>query len=283
MHQYTQTRRTLLSNLNVVSAVEHYATASLCALLSKYVSQIRRDYDEASSLRPYWVNYPPDDRGRAPRGDQIPWIEVGEHAVGDNLISRIHELGDVRFEGLPAGPDIRFTLRSDEVRELSEGVLDGVWFMVDVKSVGPRDNFEHAVMSHNQVSGSGEWDMVSGSISNRVVTAVGARASHKFHCSLPPLYIMPEGSALLNVTLFIKPIYEMLSGGGFGQHLSEIKVGCIPNGLLLSGESGYLAKHPGLLYPGKDDKSKNPKKLRARVDFSLLRNLDEWRLVSLSL
>ena len=63
--------------------------------------------------------------------------------------------------------------------------------------------------------------------------------------------------------------------------MSEIKIGCIPNGLLLSGNDGYLSRYPGLLYPGKDDKTKNPKKLRARVDFKILTELDSWRLRSI--
>jgi len=41
---------------------------------------------------------------------------------------------------------------------------------------------------------------------------------------------------------------------------------------------GYLNKFPGLLFPGKDDKSKNPLKVRARVSFALLRKIAAWRV-----
>lgn len=283
MRIYQDARDYLLGNKNSIGKIEKEALDSLISLLQKYSVQIKSDYDLASDLVPFWRNYPPDDRGRQPRGDQIPWIEVGEHSVGDNLISRIHELGDVKFEGIPAGPDIRYTVRSDGVQQLTGGRLSGYWSMTDIKSVGPRDNFNHAVMSHNQVSGSGIWDSETGAVLNDVMTAVGKRASHEFHCSLPPIYVMPDESVFLTVTLFVKPIYSMSSSKKFSQKLEEIKVGCIPNGLLLSGEDGYLRSLEGLLYPGKDDKRKNPKKLRARVDFDLLQEADPWRVRTLKL
>jgi hypothetical protein len=281
MDQYLELRSNLDADLDIVKNIEKHALTQLYNLINKYKQQIKEDYDSASELRPYWVNYPPDDRGRQPRGDQIPWIEVGEHSVGDNIIFNLKELGSVRFPGLPAGPDIRYTVVSDEISSISSGLLDGYWSMTDIKSVGPRDNYEHAVMSHNQVSGSGSVDSCTGGIINKIVTATGKIASHPFHCSLPPLYILPNEQALLSVTLFVKPIYTMSSTDQFSQKLDEIKIGCIPNGLLLSGSNGYLKQYPGLLYPGKDDKKKNPKKLRARVDFNILRQIDTWRVKSL--
>lgn len=282
MEQYIKIRKFLVDNKQIITEIEQSATDQLYQLIVQNKSNIENDYNCASDLRPFWLNYPPDDRGRQPRGDQIPWIEVGEHAVGDNVISNIHHLGEVRFQGIPAGPDIRYTVINDQIKRISNGFIDGYWSMTDVKSVGPRDNFDHAVMSHNQVSGSGEFDAETGGILNSIMTATGSRASHEFHCSLPPLYILPDGRILLTVTLFIKPIYNMGDGEIFSQKLSEIKVGCIPNGLLLSGKGGYLEQYPGLLYPGKDDKGKNPKKLRARIDFKILEKLDKWRLQSIT-
>ena len=67
--------------------------------------------------------------------------------------------------------------------------------------------------SHNQVSGSGEFDQDTGGIINEIMTATGQRASHEFHCSLPPFYIMPDGTSLLTVTLFVKPVYYMSDRG----------------------------------------------------------------------
>ena len=48
-----------------------------------------------------------------------------------------------------------------------------------------------------------------------------------------------------------------------GQPLSRITLACIPNGLLLTEKPNYLREYPGLLFPGKDDKDKNPQKMRA--------------------
>jgi hypothetical protein len=63
-----------------------------------------------------------------------------------------------------------------------------------------------------------------------------------------------------------------------GQPLSRLAIVSIPNGLLLEVNPAYLKQHPGLFYPGKDDKTKNPLKLRARVSFPLLRKIASWRV-----
>ena len=55
----------------------------------------------------------------------------------------------------------------------------------------------------------------------------------------------------------------------------------MPNGLLLEENPGYLKDHPGLLYPGKDDKDKNPLKLRARLSMDVLQEINEWRVKSI--
>jgi hypothetical protein len=89
------------------------------------------------------------------------------------------------------------------------------------------------------------------------------------------------------VLAVLKPIYKMLAlqppGNLTGQPLQEIKVVLIPNGLLLQERPGYLRQHPGLLFPGKDDKQKNPLKLRARISFPILRQIDAWRVQTISL
>lgn len=61
------------------------------------------------------------------------------------------------------------------------------------------------------------------------------------------------------------------------QPLLRIGLATIPNGLLLTKNPGYLNKYPGLLFPGKDDKTKNPLKVRARIDFGILEKIDPWR------
>ena len=67
------------------------------------MQKFARDYNEASYLNPFWANYSPDYRGRAHVGDQVPWIEVGEHAVGhklNRLIAAKYKKAEV---GLPFG------------------------------------------------------------------------------------------------------------------------------------------------------------------------------------
>ena len=279
---YNQTRNYLKQNRQVIEQAEKYITGSIFDVLNNIKNRIKNDYDAASSLRPFWKNYPPDDRGRQPRGDQIPWIEVGEHSVGDNLIKELSIRGNIEFPGLPAGPDIRYIVTDPNISKMSNGHLDGYWSFLDIKSVGPRDNFPHTVMSHNQISGDGKWDTFSGGILNSVMTATGKRTSHEFHCSLSPIYILNNGKKYISYTSFLKPIYGMGHETKFEQNLEGITFGCIPNGLLLTGNDGYLSTHPSLLFPGKDDKSKNPKKLRARVDFKILTQIASWRMKNIS-
>ena len=68
------------------------------------------------------------------------------------------------------------------------------------------------------------------------------------------------------------------NGWKSGQPLERITIVTLPNGLLLTQKPGYLAKHPALFYPGKDDKTKTKTKLRARVSFEILRKIDPWRV-----
>ena len=63
-----------------------------------------------------------------------------------------------------------------------------------------------------------------------------------------------------------------------GQPLSKIKVASIPNGLLLTQKPSYIKTHPHLFFPGKDDKSKDLRKIRARVSFEILKEIDSWRV-----
>ena len=46
---------------------------------------------------------------------------------------------------------------------------------------------------------------------------------------------------------------------------------------------GYLKKYPGLIYPGKDAKGKNPLKVRVRVSFALLRKIADWRVITMKI
>lgn len=278
---YNKARETLLENPEILISLEKFITNKLYEKVLENIVEIQEDYDEASLLYPFWKNYPPDDRGRQPKGDQFPWIEVGEHAVGSKLSRLLDTEFMIRDTGLPSGADQRFVLRSKEIEEITGGLTDAIWLFVDIKSVGPRDDAHHTVMSHNQISGDGVWAVPDEGIKNTVLVAKGKRTSHPFHCSMPPLFVLSDGTILPNIFIAVKPVYKMLSmdneNSESGQPLLRIGFASIPNGLLLTANPGYLNKYPGLLFPGKDDKTKNPLKVRARIDFSILEAIAAWR------
>ena len=68
-----------------------------------------------------------------------------------------------------------------------------------------------------------------------------------------------------------------------GQPLDRISIASIPNGILLTINPNYKKSYPGILFPGKDDKGKDPRKLRARVSFQVLREIADWRYKDLLL
>jgi hypothetical protein len=61
--------------------IERFCMGVLSDFIIKNHDEIKRDYDGASFLYPFWQNYPPDERGRQPKGDQYPWIEAGEYVL----------------------------------------------------------------------------------------------------------------------------------------------------------------------------------------------------------
>ena len=279
---YNSMRDHWLKNPQALIALEQYLTEEVVRLLTGAVEEIQRDYNEASFLYPFWQNYPPDERGRSPVGDQFPWIEVGEHAIGRKLPRLLATTFELRDTGVPVGPDERFVVSSKGIADRLGGHSRWAWLFIDVKSVGPRDEAPHAVMSHNQISGDGIWTELKAGIRNTIMQAAGSRAQHDFHCTVPPLYVLSDDVVAPVVHLVVKPIYRMLSLGNSaadkGQPLREIVVVCIPNGLLLACNPGYLKEHPSLFFPGKDDKGKNPLKVRARVSFDLLKGIAPWRI-----
>jgi hypothetical protein len=84
-------------------------------------------------------------------------------------------------------------------------------FFIDIKSVGPRDDADHTVLSPFQVSGDGVWDDIAIGVKNSPVIAQGAFKSHEFYCALPPLYVLSDGTVAPSISLFLKPVYRMLS------------------------------------------------------------------------
>jgi hypothetical protein len=242
--------------------------------------EIQRDYNESSFLYPFWQNYPPDDRGRSPKGDQFPWIEVGEHIFCPKLSRFLSRSFDVRDTGIPTGPDDRYIISDERIRSVLE-ITDSLWLFIDIKSVGPRDDQDHAVMSHNQISGNGKWTEKDFGIINDTIIAKGQRVSHPFHCAIPPLFVLSDGTIVPVVHIVLKPVYKMLglTSGEKGQPLGRVSLVSIPNGILLTENPNYLQTYPSLLFPGKDDKEKDPRKVRARVSFEILRQIAEWRYV----
>lgn len=281
--RFLEARSHLIEHPEHLISLERYLTAKLAEIVLESSDAIKKDYDAASILYPFWQNYPPNDRGRKPIGDQYPWIEVGEHAIGTKVARNIGEHFAVSDLGFPTGPDQRFLLKHREFENLTYGKFSQVWLCLDIKSVGPRDDQDHAVMSHNQISGTGDWEKASEGITNKVLTASGKIATHDFHVALPPIIVDPDGVPAPVVTMALKPVYSMESGARnhditwSGQPLNRIDLATIPNGLLLSVNPNYLSQYPGLLFPGKDDKSKDPRKLRARINFELLRKINSWR------
>lgn len=260
--------------------IEWFVMRELLHFVDLHMPEIERDYNEASYLFPFWKNYPPLDRGRDPRGDQYPWIEVGEQVFGNKLSRYFANNFTIKDSGLPSGTDDRCIISSERIKQIL-GITDSVWVFVDIKSAGPRDDYNHAVMSPYQVSGSGNWKYEKEGVKNDPIKAIGSRVSHEFLCSLSPIYILSDGTIAPLVTFAIKPVYAMLTsnkGETIGQPLEKIKIASIPNGILLTRNPNYNSLYPGLFYPGKDDKSKDARKIRARISFDILEKIATWRV-----
>ena len=277
--RYKRAKSFLVHSPSSLIAVEKYLNAKLWSFLTRNKNTIHEDYDESSYLYSFWKNYPPEDRGRAPKHDQFPWIEVGEQVFGSKLSRFLDKNFTVKDPGIPSGSDYRYLISSPDIRSIL-GFTDSIWLFVDIKSVGPRDNFDHAVMSTYQISGSGDWSVMDQGVKNEPINAIGSRNNHLFYCSLPPIYVLSDETIAPLVTFAIKPVYSMMHKGNvnIGQPLNKIKVASIPNGLLLTKEPNYIEQHPKLFFPGKDDKSKDLRKIRARVSFDILKKIDSWRV-----
>ena len=145
---------------------EQFVMDEIIHFINIHQPEIKRDYDEASYLYSFWKNYPPLNRGRAPKGDQYPWIEVGEQVFGNKLQRHFNANFSVKDAGLPSGSDDRCIISSERIRQIL-GITDSVWIFIDIKSEGPRDESDHAVMSPYQISGSGNWENVADGIKSR--------------------------------------------------------------------------------------------------------------------
>lgn len=280
--KYQVAKKQFFNNPCQLIEIEKYITDLVNKILKNNLNKIIEDYNEASYLYPFWANYKPVDRGRAPKGDQVPWIEVGEHAVGENLKHFISLQYPIEEIGLPSGADDRFLIHLNKIETITNNLTDCAFLSIDIKSDGPRDNFDDTVVSPYQISGDGIWENESDNLINSPIEAKGKRVNHNFFPALPPIYVLHNGLIAPTIHLFIKPIYKMLSlvdSSSEGQPLEKIINLCVPNGLLLTQNPNYLAKkkYEGLFYPGKDDSKKDSQKVRARISFPILKQLGEWR------
>ena len=260
--------------------VEKFVMNEILHFIDLHLPEITRDYNEASYLYSFWKNYPPLDRGRSPIGDQFPWIEVGEQVFGNKLSRYFAANFGVKDAGLPSGSDDRCIISSERINQII-GISNSVWVFIDIKSAGPRDDYNHAVMSPYQISGSGIWENVEDGVKNEPIVAMGMKTSHEFLCSLPPIYVLSDKTIAPLVTFAVKPVYDMeyMSEKNVGQPLKKIIVASIPNGILLTQNPNYISKYPHLFFPGKDDKTKDLRKKRARVSFDILKEIASWRVV----
>ena len=237
---YFSIRSELLHEQAKIVTLEEKYTKFLLEVTMSAANSIYEDFSQAMELKPFWVNYPPVQRGRSPRGTSVPWGEVGEKTISASLVRAISlKNTSITYPGLPLGGDIRFAT--------SDALIH-----FDIKLTGPNDNPNEIVASPHQISGDGHsWN---DGVINSPVKVVGPKANMNFQPELPPFYIL-SGQTLVCLTYFLKVVYEVHDLGI--QPLRHLELICAPNGLLLFDGPQY-AQTRGLLIPGKDIK-KHPK------------------------
>jgi len=257
--KYIKARKKLIDNLDIIISLEKHYMKMLCRLCLDAAPIIQKEFDYASEMKPFWENYAPRQRGYKPKGESIPWGEVGEKAIGAIVLQQIiSNMPKVKFVGLPFGGDIRFATKDALIH-------------FDLKLTGPNDNPNEIVASPNQVSGDGVLWGPKGVI-NSTIKVKGKRASMKFQPELPPFYINPNGKLLICITIFLKAVYKV-SGLGV-QPLDYMELVCTPNGLIAFDGPKYIQKS-GLFTPGKDEKKFVHK--RTRIKLEPLSKIDSWR------
>jgi hypothetical protein len=222
-------------------------------------------------LLPFWQNYPPEQRGRQPKGTSIPWLELGEKTISSNFIKQLGNVfPQIQFPGLPTGGDIRFW-------------VNDVFVHLDIKLTGPNDNPDEVVVPPNQVSGDGyKWDRL-GVLNNShpIIYLTGSttkgKVNYYFQPKLPPIYVIDK-KPLLCLTLFLEAVYDVKS---LGDHpLKYFEISCVPNGLNMFLGPKY-ANTKGLLIAGKDDNTKDEDTKRIRVRLDPLTKIQPWRSIKI--
>lgn len=258
---YFHLRADLLNNhMEKIVELERRYMELLNSAVLKAAPSIFKDFDQVVELYPFWANYPPEQRGRQPKGDAIPWGDMGEKVIHGSVIKAILEiLPGVEFPGLPLGGDIRFATK--------EAIIH-----FDLKLTGPRDNPDEVVASPHQISGDGAYWLGDGFLNSSVVVQ-GQRATMPFQPTLPPFYVL-DGTVRVCLTYFLKAVYTLVARGH--QPLTVLELACVPNGLL-SFDGPKYGNYPDLFIPGKDDKTTPVRRRRTRVRLGPLSQIANWR------
>lgn len=278
---YLDERRWMIQHPETLVHIEEQLSDVVAELMAGKGEHLKRDFDAASDMSMFWGGAPPEARGHKPRGDQHPWSEVGEQTTGPTLTSALSERFVTQSRGFPMGSDQRIVLSGEEIEQITGGRYKEIWLHADIKTAGPTDDKGEVVVSPYQVTGSGDWEEDSPHTLNSPMHTVGTRKDHPFHASLAPLTVDPKTGLIAPVvTLVLKPTYLVDSEGDqwVGQPLERLDLVTIPNGLLLTKNPNYLAQHPTLLRPGKDDSTVAAARRRARVNFEVLSEIAAWRV-----
>jgi hypothetical protein len=118
-------------NPNLIVTEERKTAGFLVDALLHVAPAIERDWKHSQETLPYWIEAAPKQRGRQPRGEGVPWIEVAEYVPISHMAG---ELGrrygsNAVFPGLPTGGDLRFS-------------LERVLVHLDGKAAGPNDKHD---------------------------------------------------------------------------------------------------------------------------------------------
>lgn len=264
-NSYENARGYLLENgCEKLLSIEEEVTNILSGYLFENFSQISNDFNFPWASSPFWRVYAPVQRGHMPRGEAYPWGEVGEKVLEGYIYSSLSQLfKDVSFPGIPYGHDIRF-------------LTDKAFIHIDVKSTGPTDDQNEVVSSPNQVTGDGIY--TNEGIINSYVDMKGPRVTQPFRPELPPFYLI-NGKIIPVLTFYLKVVYSVNSPGH--QPLAYIELVCVPNGLAFFVNPNYNESIPGILTPGKDDRTVVRK--RTRIKLNPLSRVDIWRCQSFSI
>lgn len=265
--QYPSLRSKVVKQKDLIKETEEFYMGELFNLLSIQADAIFDDFTKQPfELKPFWINYPPEQRGRASSGQGVPWLELGEKTISSHILQGLSlKYPNISFPGLPTGGDIRFA-------------LDNVLVHLDIKLTGPNDNQDEVVVPPNQVSGDGiRWDgngVVNSSYPVYYQRNEQSEINYYFQPKLPPFYAIGD-QTFYCLTFFLKAVYEVDSFGV--QPLTHFELACVPNGLLMFDSPTNYWETPGLIISGKDEKSKSDDTKRIRIRLEPLSSIDTWR------